>query len=105
VNTSESRRLERVFADIRTALSDESVPAVFRALGGSLLARLTDPGLASAEIEMRALALLEIMKGPFPTHGEDDLADLRGLFPSGGALPVPDDTPWAPPPKRRFGKR
>ena len=105
VPTAEDRRLERAFADIRARLADDSIPAFYRSFGARMLSTLSDPKVPAPERELRAIRILETMEGPFEDHGSGRVLDLYVIEgrrpPRRGALPAPDDTPWAAPRTRR----
>lgn len=94
----DERRLERVFADVRKALSDETIPVGYRAFGARLLGAMSDASLSTAVREEHALRVLAISTGPFAPEQEQELEIL--LPPRKGALPNPDDTPFAAAPRR-----
>jgi uncharacterized protein (UPF0147 family) len=92
------RSLDRMIPELETMANDPSVPKQIRGVTKAALSMATDDRWAP---EVRAGFVVKFLADPeLYSRPQERLEGPRLPPPRRGALPVPDDTPWAPPRRR-----
>ena len=85
-------------------LADKSVPSRQREFARVLIDQFPSEKLPLDEQARRARALLDVLCTGYGAVEPDFDDELRRLITPRGSVPVPDDTPFSPAPRRRARK-